>query len=105
MTYSIEECALDNLEQLADYYAHNGYTMCIHWIHMQSQEQMKTAQLRIRVEPDLHRAFLEACRAEDLSAAQVLRSFMRTYIEGYEVSRQQDLFAVSSPTAENNSND
>ena len=42
---------------------------------------MKDAGMRIRVEPDLRAAFVEVCRAQDVSAAQVLRAFMRDYIE------------------------
>lgn len=42
---------------------------------------MKSAQLRIRMEPDLHQAFLEVCHEQDESAAQFLRKFMRAYVE------------------------
>ena len=41
---------------------------------------MKDSGLRIRVERDLREQFLEACRAQDLPAAQVLREFMRDYV-------------------------
>jgi len=54
--------------------------------------RLKTAQLRIRVEPTLHHAFLQACRAADISAAYVLRAYMRSYIEGHERAKQPDLF-------------
>jgi len=42
---------------------------------------MKDAGLRIRVQRDLREQFLEACRADDKPAAQVLREFMREYVE------------------------
>lgn len=42
---------------------------------------MKDVGLRIRVQRDLREAFLEACRAQDKPAAQVLREFMREYIQ------------------------
>ncbi len=42
---------------------------------------MKDAGLRIRVQRDLREQFLEVCRAQDKPAAQVLREFMRKYIE------------------------
>lgn len=42
---------------------------------------MKDVGLRIRVQRDLRDAFLAACRKEDKPAAQVLREFMRSYIE------------------------
>jgi hypothetical protein len=41
---------------------------------------MKTAGLRIRVEPSLRDSFVNICRANDQTAAQVIRSFMRNYI-------------------------
>jgi hypothetical protein len=37
----------------------------------------KDTGFRIRVERDLRDAFLEACRAQDKPAAQVIREFMR----------------------------
>lgn len=41
---------------------------------------MKDVGLRIRIDRELRAAFLEACKAEDKPAAQVLREFMREYI-------------------------
>lgn len=41
---------------------------------------MKDVGLRIRVQRHLRDAFLEACRADDRPAAQVLREFMREYV-------------------------
>lgn len=41
---------------------------------------MKDAGLRIRVQRELRDKFVEACRAQDKPAAQVLREFMRDYI-------------------------
>jgi hypothetical protein len=41
---------------------------------------MKDAGLRIRVQRELRKKFLEACRAQDKPAAQVLREFMRDYV-------------------------
>lgn len=42
---------------------------------------MKDVGLRIRVQRELREAFIEACKGEDKSAAQVLREFMRAYID------------------------
>jgi hypothetical protein len=50
---------------------------------------MKDAGLRIRVQRDLREAFLEVCRAQDKPAAQVLREFMRVYVEKSKASRDQ----------------
>ncbi|MCB1467820.1 MAG: hypothetical protein KDK08_11895 [Rhizobiaceae bacterium] len=55
--------------------------MCIHWLH---SRLMKDAGLRIRVQRELRDAFLEVCKAEDRPAAQVLREFMRSYIQRHE---------------------
>ncbi|RYE06901.1 MAG: hypothetical protein EOP22_19825 [Hyphomicrobiales bacterium] len=43
---------------------------------------MKDVGMRIRVEPDLRDAFVRACREEEIPAAQVIRSFMRSYLTG-----------------------
>lgn len=40
----------------------------------------KDVGLRIRVDRDLRESFIEACKADDRPAAQVLREFMRTYV-------------------------
>lgn len=41
----------------------------------------KDVGLRIRVQRELREQFLAACRAEDKPAAQVIREFMRAYVE------------------------
>lgn len=53
----------------------NGYTL-----------RMKDSGLRIRVQRELRDRFNEACRVEDKSAAQVLREFMRAYVERHEAA-------------------
>ena len=45
---------------------------------------MKDVGLRIRVQRDLREQFLEVCRAEDKPAAQVIREFMREYVNRHE---------------------
>jgi predicted DNA-binding protein len=45
---------------------------------------MKDSGLRIRVERQLREKFLELCREQDRPASQVLREFMRQYIEQHE---------------------
>jgi predicted transcriptional regulator len=49
---------------------------------------MKDSGLRIRVQRDLRDKFLQVCRAQDKPAAQVIREFMRHYVERQE--RAQD---------------
>lgn len=53
---------------------------------------MKESGLRIRVEPELRRRFVNACRRRDLTASQVVRAFMRAYLEGASETLQQGLF-------------
>lgn len=48
---------------------------------------MKDADFRIRVQRDLRHKFLEVCRAQDKPAAQVIREFMREYVDRHERTR------------------
>ena len=49
---------------------------------------MKDAGFRVRVQHDLRSKFLEVCRAQDKPpAAQVIRKFMREYVDRYERTR------------------
>lgn len=52
----------------------------------------KDKGFRIRVDQDLREAFLAACHAADKPASQVLREFMREYVQRHRVSAQMDLF-------------
>lgn len=45
----------------------------------------KDSGLRIRVQRELREKFLEVCRAQDKPAAQVIREFMRTYINQHDM--------------------
>jgi hypothetical protein len=51
---------------------------------------MKDVGLRIRVQRELREQFLEACQAEDKPAAQVLREFMRSYVNARTRSSVND---------------
>ena len=51
---------------------------------------MKDVGLRIRIQRDLREQFLDACRAQDKPAAQVLREFMREYVQGHKAGSRQD---------------
>jgi len=59
---------------------------------------MKDVGLRIRIDRELRAAFLEACKAEDKPAAQVLREFMRAYVNESAVS--QPISVVSAQQGE-----
>jgi hypothetical protein len=49
---------------------------------------MKDSGLRIRVQRELRDRFLGACRAQDKPAAQVIREFMRQYVERQEQAKR-----------------
>lgn len=53
---------------------------------------MKESGLRIRVEDSLRVAFIRACKAEDKTASQVVRAFMRQFVESVENAAQGELF-------------
>ncbi len=52
----------------------------------------KTAALRIRIEPELHKKFIETCKAQDVPASQILREFMKHYVSANERTPQLDFF-------------
>jgi antitoxin component of RelBE/YafQ-DinJ toxin-antitoxin module len=47
---------------------------------LEQQCVAKNAAIRIRVEPELHRKFLDACKAQNVPASQIIREFMRQYV-------------------------
>ena len=53
---------------------------------------IKSAALRIRIDPDLHQRFLAICKENDVPAAQVLRQYMRDYVRMNSPTMQGDLF-------------
>lgn len=53
---------------------------------------LKDSGMRIRVEKDLRDAFVQACRAQNRAAADVLREFMRAFTDDQQQG-QGDLFA------------
>jgi hypothetical protein len=71
--------------------------MCIHGIHLIMTLKLKTAGLRVRVEPELREEFVEICRTEGRPAAQVLRDFMRRYVSENRSAAQQELFGTNPP--------
>lgn len=52
----------------------------------------KDAGMRIRVEKELREAFVQACRAQERAASDVLREFMRSFTQTQQ-SGQTNLFA------------
>lgn len=59
----------------------------------------KDVGIRIRVERELREAFRSACLAEGQKASDVLRIFMRRYVEEQGLGKQGNLFIS---TTENN---
>lgn len=54
--------------------------------------------LRVRVTETLRREFVETCKAQDTTAAQVLRAFMRSYVAEHGAAvRQGQLFQEQPP--------
>ena len=58
---------------------------------------MKSAGFRIRIEPALRQAFVQACNEKGVSAAHVLRSFMRNYVDRTLALKQTSLFDQPEP--------
>lgn len=50
--------------------------------------------MRIRLDPELHRDFLDACQQMDRPAAQVIREFMREYVVQHPPVAQGELFVA-----------
>lgn len=58
---------------------------------------MKDVGLRIRVQKELREQFLEACKAQDKPAAQVLREFMRDYVDEYTAPGKRESLGRRRP--------
>jgi hypothetical protein len=56
--------------------------------------KIKDAGLRLRVEREIRQEFVEVCRAEGKTAAQVLREYMRDYIARNRAAAQRELFTA-----------
>lgn len=52
-----------------------------HWRH---GGVMKDAGMRIRVEQDLREEFIAVCQTQHTPAAQVIRQYMRDYVEQFK---------------------
>lgn len=59
---------------------------------------MKEVGLRIRLELDLRDAFVRSCRAKGVPASQVIRAFMRSYVDRQPTDIQGDLFLKEQRT-------
>jgi hypothetical protein len=52
----------------------------------------KDVGFQIRIDKALREEFVEVCRAQDRPAAQVVREFMRQYVDSYRQNAQGSLF-------------
>lgn len=55
----------------------------------------KTSAFRIRMDPNLHHQFLEICKNQDRPASQVIRDFMRQYVQIHGGGLQLELFNIN----------
>lgn len=75
-----------------------------------SSQHLKAETFNFRIDPDLKAAFTHAVEAEDKPAAQVLRDFMRSYVERQKQNallleaRRQSL-AIAKRSQDPNSDD
>ncbi len=61
-------------------------------VYPMATHMVKTAALRIRIEPELHKKFLDTCKSQDVPASQVLREFMKQYVSDNAQTPQLDFF-------------
>lgn len=75
----------------------NGYTFVYPQVTLARQMGLKTKNvgMRLRLERELRQEFLEMCRADGQPAAQVLRAFMRDYVQRKRGAVQGELFGTS----------
>lgn len=59
---------------------------------------MKNAGMRIRVEAELREEFIRLCRHKDMPAAQVLRAFMRDFVQREGALRQTEILFSADVT-------
>ena len=52
----------------------------------------KNSGFRIRLDENLRRNFLQVCKQQDKSAAQVIREYMRRYVDRHVDVAQGELF-------------
>lgn len=62
----------------------------------------KDAGLRIRVNKELRKEFVDVCRSQGKTAAQVVREFMAEYAEENKQMAQIDIFEETKKTLTEN---
>ena len=71
--------------------------LCIHVLFcLMLSKNCKNVGIRIRIEAELRDVFVEACHAQQSSASDVLREFMRVYAAQHHYGKQASLFSAKS---------
>ena len=52
----------------------------------------KTAVLRVRVEPELHKQFVDLCESMGMNSSDVLRKSVQAFVDRYKNDQQADMF-------------
>lgn len=76
---------------------------CTLWTHNVATvgALMKTSALRIRIEPRLHDDFIAICKDLDLPASQVIRKFMKEFVEENSQQSQEKGLEISKRIGKN----
>ena len=82
-TYKTATSASHTYSQLLSSMLDFGYTLC------NREVDMKDVGMRIRVEPELREEFVDICKQQDVPAAQVIRTFMREFIQTNTTDKAQ----------------
>lgn len=86
-------------EKNIEYCTFIQFFACTLWIH-KVEPMENAAGFRIRVDDELRAEFIAACKKRDRTAAQVLREFMRRYVDSREDYPQFNLFNDSEANSE-----
>lgn len=75
-----------------------------------TSQHRKETSFNLRLDPALKAAFTKATEAEDKPAAQVIRDFMRSYVEtrerrAFEAQAQRDCLAINEAVRDPNSDE
>ncbi len=80
--------------------SNNSYKTRSTYVHpLATLFSMKDAGLRIRVQRGLRDRFQRVCQAQDKPAAQVLREFMRAYVDEHKELLADEPAANAEPNA------
>jgi hypothetical protein len=64
------------------------------YVVIQGEHMASDVQMTFRIDSELRREFVDLANQSDMSAAQVLRQFMRRYVEEFKVKDSQSAFST-----------